>query len=118
MALPLYHTNGGVLGAGQMIFSGATLAIRDKFSASNFWTDCIKYQCTVSRAGPMGVHSHLKTAESWGGGETDFKGEGMKLEGGQSPSSTITDFKRVLISFGGGGGGGGGRGGALRYLSR
>lgn len=48
VTLPLYHTNGGVLGVGQMIASGATVVIRKKFSASNFWTDCIKYQCTVS----------------------------------------------------------------------
>ena len=46
--LPLYHTNGGVLSAGQMLFTGATLVIRKKFSASNFWQDCIKYKCTVS----------------------------------------------------------------------
>ena len=46
--LPLYHTNGGVLSSGQMIYMGATLVIRKKFSASNFWLDCIKYKCTVS----------------------------------------------------------------------
>ena len=47
--LPLYHTNGGVLATGQMIYTGSTLVIRKKFSASNFWPDCIKYKCTVSR---------------------------------------------------------------------
>lgn len=47
ITLPLYHTNGGVLGLGQMLFSGCTVAIRKKFSASNFWSDCIKYQCTI-----------------------------------------------------------------------
>jgi solute carrier family 27 fatty acid transporter 1/4 len=46
--LPLYHTNGGMLSSGQMMFTGATLVIRKKFSASNFWQDCIKYKCTVS----------------------------------------------------------------------
>lgn len=46
--LPLYHTSGGVLSTGQMLFTGATLVIRKKFSASNFWQDCIKYKCTVS----------------------------------------------------------------------
>ena len=46
--LPLYHTNGGVLCSGQMMYTGATLVIRKKFSASNFWQDCIKYKCTVS----------------------------------------------------------------------
>ena len=48
--LPLYHTNGGMLSSGQMLFTGATLVIRKKFSASNFWLDCIKYKCTVSVA--------------------------------------------------------------------
>jgi solute carrier family 27 fatty acid transporter 1/4 len=46
-ALPLYHSNGGILGAGQMILRGCTLVIRRKFSASQFWNDCITYGCTV-----------------------------------------------------------------------
>ncbi len=48
LTLPLYHTNGGVIGLGQMVCRGCTVAIRKKFSASHFWSDCIKYQCTVS----------------------------------------------------------------------
>jgi solute carrier family 27 (fatty acid transporter), member 1/4 len=48
--LPLYHTAGGMLGMGSVILFGATMAIRKKFSVTNFWTDCIKYQCTVSEA--------------------------------------------------------------------
>ena len=47
-SLPLYHTNANILGIGQMITHGCTIALRKKFSASNFWNDCIKYQCTVS----------------------------------------------------------------------
>ena len=47
-SLPLYHTNANTLGMGQMIVLGCTVALRKKFSASNFWDDCIKYQCTVS----------------------------------------------------------------------
>ena len=47
-SLPLYHTNANILGIGQMITLGSTIALRKKFSASNFWNDCIKYQCTVS----------------------------------------------------------------------
>jgi solute carrier family 27 fatty acid transporter 1/4 len=46
--LPLYHTAGGLLGVGQVLLRGATVAIRSKFSASNFWADCISYNCTVS----------------------------------------------------------------------
>lgn len=48
--LPLYHTAGGVLGVGQVMLSGAVLVIRRKFSASQFWSDCVKYNCTVSFA--------------------------------------------------------------------
>lgn len=47
-SLPLYHTNGGILAAGQMLFWGSTLVLRKKFSASNFFTDCVKHKCTVS----------------------------------------------------------------------
>ena len=47
-ALPLYHNNNNVLCMGQMITLGCTIALRKKFSASNFWIDCIKYKCTVS----------------------------------------------------------------------
>ncbi|KAA0187890.1 Solute carrier family 27 (Fatty acid transporter) member 1/4 [Fasciolopsis buskii] len=45
--LPLYHTAAGICGVGQMLLHGTTLVIRSKFSASQFWTDCIKYKCTV-----------------------------------------------------------------------
>ena len=48
VTLPIYHTNGGVLGVGQMILGGSTVALRRKFSASQFWNDCIKFRCTVS----------------------------------------------------------------------
>eukprot|EP00058_Branchiostoma_floridae_P009386 XP_002594874.1 hypothetical protein BRAFLDRAFT_86042 [Branchiostoma floridae] len=45
--LPLYHTAGGILGVGQALIFGMTVAVRRKFSASNFWDDCVKYNCTV-----------------------------------------------------------------------
>lgn len=48
-ALPLYHTAGGIVGSGQVFIHGLTQAIRSKFSASNFWTDCIKYNCTAAQ---------------------------------------------------------------------
>ena len=46
-SLPLYHSNGGIVGAGQCVCFGLTLTIRSKFSASAFWNDCKKYQCTA-----------------------------------------------------------------------
>lgn len=48
VTLPLYHTNGGILGIGQMVIRGCTIALRRKFSASQYWTDCVQYKCTVS----------------------------------------------------------------------
>ena len=47
--LPLYHSAGGVVGIGLMMCFGATVVIRQKFSVRNFWKDCIKYECNVSR---------------------------------------------------------------------
>lgn len=46
--LPLYHSAGGMLGVGQTLLRGMTLTIRKKFSASNYWKDCARYNCTVS----------------------------------------------------------------------
>jgi len=46
--LPLYHTAGGILGVSSVLLGGSTCVIRSKFSASNYWTDCVKYECTVS----------------------------------------------------------------------
>lgn len=45
--LPLYHSAGGGCGVGMMLYGGATLIIRRKFSASQFWEDCKKYNATV-----------------------------------------------------------------------
>jgi len=45
--LPLYHTAGGMLGVGGSWASGATLVLRKKFSARNFWRDCTFHGCTV-----------------------------------------------------------------------
>uniref|UniRef100_A0A3B4WXU7 long-chain-fatty-acid--CoA ligase n=1 Tax=Seriola lalandi dorsalis TaxID=1841481 RepID=A0A3B4WXU7_SERLL len=46
VSLPLYHSAGfmGVTGA---IERGITVALRSKFSASQFWDDCRKYNATV-----------------------------------------------------------------------
>ncbi|CAG2120567.1 unnamed protein product [Medioppia subpectinata] len=47
LTLPLYHNNAGTMGCAQAVLFGITLTLRDKFSASNFWDDCIKYNCTA-----------------------------------------------------------------------
>ncbi|XP_061736514.1 long-chain fatty acid transport protein 1-like isoform X2 [Nerophis ophidion] len=45
--LPLYHSAGTIMGVGQCLLFGATVVIRSKFSASRFWDDCVKHNCTV-----------------------------------------------------------------------
>ena len=47
MALPLYHSSAGMLALGPSFCFGLCIALRVKFSASNFWKDCVKYNCTV-----------------------------------------------------------------------
>lgn len=45
--LPLYHASGVIIASGQSLLGGSTVVIRKKFSASNFWQDCIASKCTV-----------------------------------------------------------------------
>ncbi|XP_026940444.1 long-chain fatty acid transport protein 1 isoform X7 [Sagmatias obliquidens] len=45
--LPLYHSAGNIIGVGQCLIYGLTVVLRKKFSASRFWDDCVKYNCTV-----------------------------------------------------------------------
>ncbi|XP_056135952.1 LOW QUALITY PROTEIN: long-chain fatty acid transport protein 1-like [Lampris incognitus] len=46
-SLPLYHSAGNIMGVGQCLLFGLTVVVKRKFSASRFWKDCIKYNCTV-----------------------------------------------------------------------
>ena len=45
--LPMYHSIGGVLVPGAVLVSGGSVAIREKFSASQFWSDVIRWDCTI-----------------------------------------------------------------------
>ena len=47
MVLPLYHATGGVVGVGSTFCVGGTIVLRKKFSAANFWEDCVKHDVTV-----------------------------------------------------------------------
>lgn len=45
--LPLYHGTGGICGIGIVLNTGATLVLRRKFSATQFWDDIVDNDCTV-----------------------------------------------------------------------
>ncbi|XP_046507721.1 long-chain fatty acid transport protein 2 [Equus quagga] len=45
--LPLYHSAALMIGANGCMVIGATIVLRIKFSASQFWDDCRKYNVTV-----------------------------------------------------------------------
>jgi len=45
--LPMYHSVGGVLAPGAMLAAGGALVVREKFSASQLWSDIIRWECTV-----------------------------------------------------------------------
>lgn len=47
MCLPMYHTNGGVIAVGMALAAGGSGFIREKFSASAFWADCVREKCTM-----------------------------------------------------------------------
>jgi fatty-acyl-CoA synthase len=46
-ALPLYHSAGGMMLVSTVLASGATMALRRKFSASHFWDDIRRFEATA-----------------------------------------------------------------------
>lgn len=47
LVLPLYHSAGGVVAVGMVMTVGGSVIIRRKFSAHEFWDDCVKYKATL-----------------------------------------------------------------------
>ncbi len=45
--LPVYHSVGGVVAPCSMLFAGASVALAEKFSATNFWQDVTRFDCTL-----------------------------------------------------------------------
>ncbi|XP_076876097.1 long-chain fatty acid transport protein 6 [Brachyhypopomus gauderio] len=45
--LPLYHSAASLIGIGGTLKMGATCVLKKKFSASQFWNDCRKYDVTI-----------------------------------------------------------------------
>ena len=44
--LPLYHSAGGMMAIGAALMSGGSIVIARKFSASQFWSDCVRHEVT------------------------------------------------------------------------
>lgn len=47
ITLPLFHSNGGILAVGSVLNVGGQAIIKKRFSVSDFWDDCVKYEATV-----------------------------------------------------------------------
>ncbi|MEQ8267136.1 MAG: long-chain-acyl-CoA synthetase [Parvibaculum sp.] len=47
VVLPLYHSAGGVCAVGTTLTVGGSVIVRQKFSATNFWDDTVKYKATL-----------------------------------------------------------------------
>ncbi|WP_152428354.1 long-chain-acyl-CoA synthetase [Methyloferula stellata] len=45
--LPMYHSVGGIAAFGAGLIKGGTLIIREKFSAREFWSDIVRYDCNI-----------------------------------------------------------------------
>ena len=45
--LPLFHSVGGVVAPCSMLAAGASVVVSDKFSASTFWRDVVRWDCTL-----------------------------------------------------------------------
>jgi fatty-acyl-CoA synthase len=45
--LPLFHSVGGIVAPCSMLAAGGSVLIADKFSASNFWPDIVRHDCTL-----------------------------------------------------------------------
>lgn len=45
--LPMYHTVGGIIAPCATLVGGGSTFIRDKFSATSFWDDIVRNECTL-----------------------------------------------------------------------
>jgi fatty-acyl-CoA synthase len=45
--LPMYHSVGGVTAIGAALAGGASVVLRERFSASSFWSDVVRWDCTL-----------------------------------------------------------------------
>ncbi|KAJ4449464.1 hypothetical protein ANN_00863 [Periplaneta americana] len=63
--LPMYHSAGGIIGTGPALVHGNPIVLRTKFSASSYWTDCIKYKCTIRLHATVAAEATLTCARTF-----------------------------------------------------
>jgi len=44
--LPMYHSVGGVVAVGAVLVGGGSVVVHERFSASHFWSDIVRWECT------------------------------------------------------------------------
>lgn len=47
VTLPLYHGTGGICGVGMALMTGACVVLKRRFSASEFWDDCVEQKVSL-----------------------------------------------------------------------
>ena len=45
--LPMYHSVGGVVAIGGVLVNGGSVVLKEKFSAKEFWSDVVRWDCTL-----------------------------------------------------------------------
>ena len=45
--LPMYHSVGGVVAVGGVLLNGGSVFVRERFSASAFWDEVVRHDCTL-----------------------------------------------------------------------
>ena len=45
--LPMCHSVGGVLATGAVLIGGGSIVVRERFSATQFWADVARWECTL-----------------------------------------------------------------------
>ena len=62
--LPLFHSVGGVVAPCSMLLAGASVVLAQKFSATGFWQDIVRFDCTIFQYIGELCRYLLKTAQS------------------------------------------------------
>jgi fatty-acyl-CoA synthase len=47
VCLPMYHSVGGVQAPGAVLVGGGSVVLCEKFTASRFWSDIVRWECTL-----------------------------------------------------------------------